>query len=96
MTFMKLNVSAALLLGSLMLGASPALAEMVLHRGNSGEPQTLDQSQTSIDIEAFVLKDLYEGLTVYDANGKIVPGAAESWKISDDGLVYTFKIRDNA
>jgi oligopeptide transport system substrate-binding protein len=96
MTFMKLNLRAALLLGSLLLGASPALAEMVLHRGNSGEPQTLDQAQTSIDIEAFIVKDLYEGLTVYDANGKIVPGAAESWKISDDGTVYTFKIRDNA
>ena len=96
MTFMKLNLRAALLLGSLMLGASPALAEMVLHRGNSGEPQTLDQSQTSIDIEAFIVKDLYEGLTVYDANGKIVPGAAESWTVSDDGTVYTFKIRDNA
>ncbi len=26
----------------------------------------------------------------------IKPGVAESWKISDDGLVYTFKIRDNA
>ncbi|RCW81995.1 peptide ABC transporter substrate-binding protein [Phyllobacterium bourgognense] len=96
MTLMKLNLRAALLLGSLMLGASPALAEMVLHRGNSGEPQTLDQSQTSIDIEAFIVKDLYEGLTVYDANGKIVPGAAESWTVSDDGTVYTFKIRDNA
>ena len=29
-------------------------------------------------------------------NGKIVPGAAESWTVSDDGTVYTFKIRDNA
>ncbi len=96
MTLMKLNIRAALLLGSLMLGASPALAEMVLHRGNSGEPQTLDQSQTSIDIEAFIVKDLYEGLTIYDANGKIVPGAAESWTVSDDGTVYTFKIRADA
>ena len=69
---------------------------MVLHRGNSGEPQTLDQSQTSIDIEAFIVKDLYEGLTIYDANGKIVPGAAESWTVSDDGTVYTFKIRADA
>lgn len=96
MTFTKLNIRATLLIASLMLGASPALAEMVLHRGNSGEPQTLDQSQTSIDIEAFIVKDLYEGLTVYDANGKIVPGAAESWTVSDDGTVYTFKICDNA
>ncbi|MHC1550691.1 peptide ABC transporter substrate-binding protein [Phyllobacterium sp. K27] len=96
MTLMKFNFRTALLLGSLMLAASPALAEAVLHRGNSGEPQTLDQSQTSIDIEAFIVKDLYEGLTVYDAHGKIVPGAAESWTVSDDGLVYTFKIRADA
>ncbi|MEP7456264.1 peptide ABC transporter substrate-binding protein [Phyllobacterium sp. SB3] len=96
MTLMKFNFRTALLLGSLMLGASPALAEAVLHRGNSGEPQTLDQSQTSIDIEAFIVKDLYEGLTIYDADGKIVPGAAESWTVSDDGLVYTFKIRADA
>ncbi|MBU2327389.1 MAG: peptide ABC transporter substrate-binding protein, partial [Alphaproteobacteria bacterium] len=86
----------SLLLTSLMFGASQALAEVVLHRGNSGEPQTLDQANTSIDIEAFILKDLYEGLTIYDAKGEIVPGAAESWTISDDGTVYTFKIRENA
>ena len=59
---------------------------MVLHRGNGGEPQTLDQAHTSIDVEANVLKDLYEGLTVYDAAGNITPGAAESWTVSDDGL----------
>lgn len=87
---------AALLAGAILLGASPALAEAVLHRGNAGEPQTLDQAHTSINIEEFILKDLYEGLTIYDAAGKIVPGAAESWTVSDDGTVYTFKLRENA
>ncbi|QND54907.1 peptide ABC transporter substrate-binding protein (plasmid) [Phyllobacterium sp. 628] len=96
MMSVKFNLRTAILLGTLMLAASPALAEAVLHRGNSGEPNTLDQSQTSIDIEAFIVKDLYEGLTIYDASGKIVPGAAESWKVSDDGTVYTFKLRDKA
>ena len=96
MTFMQHNLSAAILLGSLLIGACPALAEAVLHRGNSGEPQTLDPSQTSLEIEAFILKDLYEGLTAYDAAGKIVPGAAESWTVSDDGTVYTFKLHDKA
>ncbi|WP_320197866.1 peptide ABC transporter substrate-binding protein [Agrobacterium sp. rho-13.3] len=92
----KTTTRAAILLGSLLIGASSALAETVLHRGNSGEPQTLDQAQTSINIEAFILKDLYEGLTIYDAAGKIVPGAAESWTLSDDGTVYTFKLRADA
>ena len=96
MTLAKFNFRTAMLLGSILIGASPALAETVLHRGNAGEPQTLDQAHTSINIEEFILKDLYEGLTIYDAAGKIVPGAAETWDLSDDGLVYTFKLRANA
>lgn len=91
-----LKLSAAALLGSVLFASAPAFAEAVLHRGNAGEPQTLDQAQTSINIEAFILKDLYEGLTIYDAAGKIIPGAAESWTLSDDGVTYTFKLRENA
>lgn len=91
-----LRLTTAALLGSVLFASAPAFAESVLHRGNAGEPQTLDQAQTSINIEAFILKDLYEGLTVYDAAGKIIPGAAESWTLSDDGVTYTFKLRENA
>ena len=84
----------ALLLGTLLTGASQALAEAVLHRGNAGEPQTLDYAHISIDIEGFVVRDMFEGLTIFDANGKIIPGTAESWTVSEDETVYTFKIRD--
>ena len=45
-----LNLRAALMLGAVLLASSPALAEAVLHRGNAGEPQTLDQAHTSINI----------------------------------------------
>lgn len=76
-----------------LLSALPSFAEVVLRRGNAAEPQTLDQHHTSIDIERNILKDLYEGLTVYDPAGKIVGGAAESWTASPDGTVYTFKLR---
>ncbi|RCS21301.1 peptide ABC transporter substrate-binding protein, partial [Phyllobacterium salinisoli] len=96
MILRKLSFPAAILLGSLLMGASPTLAEAVLHRGNSAEPQTLDQAHTSMDIEGFILKDLYEGLTIYDAGGAVVPGVAESWTVSDDGTVYTFYLRSNA
>lgn len=60
MASLKFNLRTAALIGSLLIGASPALAEAVLHRGNAGEPQTLDQAHTSINIEEFILKDLYE------------------------------------
>ena len=96
MAYLTHKLAAAMLAGSMLLGASNALAEAVLHRGNSGEPKTLDYAHISINIEGFVVKDLFEGLTIYDAKGEIVPGAAESWTLSDDGTVYTFKLRDNA
>ena len=91
-TLAALAVSTVVVVGS----APSALAEIVLHRGNGSEPQTLDQAHTSIDVEANILKDLYEGLTVYDAGGKIIPGVADAWAVSEDGLTYTFQIRDAA
>ena len=38
---------------------------------------------------------MFMGLATEDAEAKAVPGAAESWQVSDDGLVYTFKLRDH-
>jgi oligopeptide transport system substrate-binding protein len=77
----------------LIAGTAAAPAEIIYNRGNAGEPQTLDQHQTSIDVESNVLKDLYEGLVAYNMKGQVVPGAAESWTITNDGTVYTFKLR---
>jgi oligopeptide transport system substrate-binding protein len=94
-SFKSLNLL-ALTTALLAAIALPAMSETVIHRGNGGEPQSLDQSQISIDVEGFIVRDLSEGLTVYDAKGQVIPGAAESWTVSDDGAVYTFKIRDNA
>ncbi len=38
------------------------------------------------------LSNFYETLVNYE-DGKIVPGLAESWDVSDDGLVYTFNLK---
>ena len=68
----------------------------VLRRGNGGDPQTLDPAGAE-DVHAFnVLADLYEGLVVVDAKGKVIPGVAESWSVSSDGLSYTFHLRADA
>lgn len=76
--------------------ATGSLAEVVYHRGNSADPETLDSHKTSTVYEAHILRDLYEGLVIYDANAKVIPGVAESWEVSDDGTVYTFKLRGDA
>lgn len=91
------TMSATLIAGSMLaVLATPSLAEVVIRRGNGGEPQTLDQAHISIDVEGFIVRDMFEGLTIYDPHGKVIPGAAESWTLSDDGTVYTFKLRQDA
>lgn len=89
MVIRRLMLSTAAVLFSVGL----ASAEVVINRGNEGDPLTLDQHRTSTVVESRILKDLYEGLLTQDAEGKAVPGAAESWTVSEDGLVYTFKLR---
>ena len=76
--------------------SSAALAEVVYNRGNAADPETLDPHKTSTTYEAHVMRDLFEGLVMQDAKANLIPGAAESWTVSDDGLVYTFKIRADA
>jgi len=71
-------------------------AGQVLHRGNSGEPQTLDPHRSEGVPGANVLRDLFEGLTTTSPDGRIVPGAAGRWDISRDGLTYTFYLREDA
>ena len=91
------SLCTAALAAALMAATSlTAMAEVVYHRGNTADPETLDQHKTATTYEAHILRDLYEGLVSYSADGKIIPGVAESWSISDNGTVYTFKLRDNA
>jgi oligopeptide transport system substrate-binding protein len=88
----KFRAAAAL---ALILAAAPASAQVYM-RGNDSNPETLDQHKTSTVAEANILRDLYEGLVVYDPSAQVIPGVAESWEVSDDGTVYTFALRDDA
>ena len=57
-------------------------------------PDGLDPSVTNNSFAQYVLINCFEGLVTYDSTGTLVPGNAESWDISDDGLTYTFHLRD--
>ena len=72
---------------------TPALAETVYNRGTAAESESVDPHKTSTVYEANVLRDLFQGLVMQDQKANLIPGAAESWTVSDDGTVYTFKLR---
>ena len=60
------------------------------------EPNTMDPTLNSINVVSSYILHAFEGLTKIDSNNNVRPGMAETWEISDDGLVYTFHIRNNA
>jgi oligopeptide transport system substrate-binding protein len=93
-----LALAAIAALWSLSGGNSPPASSQtsILHRGNDSDPETLDPHKTSTVAEANILRDLYEGLVIHDAAGEVAPGVAESWSVSDDGLVYVFRLRGDA
>lgn len=68
----------------------------VLHIGNAAEVQSLDPHRGEEVQGSNIQRDLFEGLINEAPNGDHVPGAAESWTISDDGKTYTFNLRRNA
>lgn len=73
------------------------LAErQVLRRGVGSQPQGLDPHITEGVPSSTVQRDLFESLVVRAPNGSIIPGGAERWEVSEDGLVWTFYLRQDA
>lgn len=77
-----------------LLTLSP-LTAAELRIANAGEPDTLDPHHASGTWENRIIGDMFLGLTTEAADASVIPGAAESWTVSDDGLVYTFTLRDH-
>ncbi len=62
--------------------------------GMSLEPPVLDPNKNAAAaIREITYQNIFESLARIDRTGAIVSGLAESWTISPDGLVYTFKLR---
>lgn len=60
------------------------------------DPPTLDPHLTTDTTSAGIVVELFSGLVTLNTDLQLVPDVAESWDISEDGLVYTFKIRPDA
>jgi peptide/nickel transport system substrate-binding protein len=93
-----------LLLGTALVGALalhglstlPATAQTKdsLTIGFTLEPPHLDPTAGAAGaIDATVYANVFEGLTRIDENGAVQPQLAESWSVSEEGLVYTFNLK---
>ena len=68
-------------------------ADQTLRFNLGADPLTLDPQLNSATDGSHIINNTYEGL-MREVDGEIVPGMAESYTVSEDGLVYTFTLRD--
>jgi oligopeptide transport system substrate-binding protein len=62
-----------------------------------GQPKLRDPALGSLPPpDAVLLQNVAQGLVQFDPTGNIVPGLAERWNVSDDGLSYIFRIESRS
>ncbi|GIO27013.1 ABC transporter substrate-binding protein [Ornithinibacillus bavariensis] len=61
----------------------------------NNDPDFLDPHMAEASITFQMLLNIFDGLMVGDTDGSLKPALAKDYSISDDGLTYTFTIRDN-
>lgn len=59
------------------------------------EVYSMDPVQAIHELEKTLVLHMYEPLLVQDQEGRLLPGQAQSYEVSDDGLTYTFHLRDD-
>ncbi len=65
----------------------------VLRVATPGEPISLDPIATTDTTSRLIYMQIHDGLVAYDNDFDVVPKLAESWEVSNDGTVYTFRLR---
>ncbi len=74
--------------------ADDAAEETVLNVQVGPSPETIDPALNSAVDGANMILHAFEGLLKFDQDNNVVPGVAESYEMSEDGLTWTFKLRD--
>ncbi|WP_417701276.1 ABC transporter substrate-binding protein [Pseudophaeobacter sp.] len=90
MTFRSIVFAASSTL-ALIAGAASAKESVII--GLQLEPPHLDPTSAAAGaIDQVLYSNVFEGLTRFMGDGSVVPGLANSWEISEDGLSYTFHL----
>lgn len=75
---------------------TPVPQDEIIYYMISTEPETLDPQIANDSASKMIIMNIFEGLVRIDENEDPIPGAAESWDISEGGTVYTFHLRKDA
>lgn len=81
------------LVATISLCACGGSSEDILILPIESDPICLDPQVADSKEAKLMIANCFEGLVRLDKDYKIIPGVAESWEISKDGLTYTFKLR---
>lgn len=96
---MKKLLALVLTLAMVLSMSTAVLAEEVqtINVCIGSQPETLDPQLNSASDGSNYIKHLFEGLMKFGWNGEgVINGVAEKYDVSEDGLTYTFYIRENA
>ena len=78
----------------LMLLLTTAFAQERLVIGLNSEPFSLDGQETLSAPNLVILPHIYDKLLEFDENMELTPQLATSWSVSEDGLTWTFHLRE--
>lgn len=70
--------------------------EMNIYFPIENDVRSLDPQIVNDAAGMMIALNIYDCLVKFGSNGEIIPAAAESWEITDGGLVYTFNISPNS
>lgn len=77
-----------------VVGSALAATQVLVRAVDAGGMRSIDPSLSTDVPAAYVLDDLFEGLTRLDQRGEPVPGVASNWETSADGRTWTFHLRE--
>jgi peptide/nickel transport system substrate-binding protein len=91
---MKGMLLACAAVAGLLLGAGAARADTTLIIGIAADPTGLDPEAVENNTSGFIMATIYDSLVHYKpGTTEVIPGVAEKWDVSADGLTYTFHLK---
>jgi oligopeptide transport system substrate-binding protein len=74
---------------------APGEEKVTLDITVSTEPPTMDPSLSTDTTSVWSVRQMFMGLTAFDEKAQVIPSLATDWSVSDDGLTWTYKMRDD-